>query len=308
LVDIGLLSVPITSIIIIWNETPTFYDKFYIHAEAKRVGFILLFAVTVYLVFSIFGFVHDTYWILWYFTTVSATTSVFVVCLLTTYWVLSKDKDYLMKVQNEKLSLPMFCQALFSSNFSINDTNSKNDNDNNIHSLVSKSNSPTLTTIPKHAFQKPNISFDFGKTNNPTQLTLETLIASERGFEGFINYLQTEFSMENLLSIVEMTQYQMYIKEIRAKEPRPSAEIPNNLMPTLDRTNTRDNSTTLEINNLENDAKQGYALEDIVDTVDNDNTNNNKSNKNSKNKNKKQKNTENSKYPIEYNTQIFYYH
>ena len=41
--------------------------------------------------------------------------------------------------------------------------------------------------------------------------SLEDVLADDRGFEGFMQHLATEWSMENLLSVIEMTQYQQFI-------------------------------------------------------------------------------------------------
>ena len=54
--------------------------------------------------------------------------------------------------------------------------------------------------------------------------SLEDVLADDRGFEGFMQHLATEWSMENLLSVIEMTQYQQFILYYHKKKAEAEKE------------------------------------------------------------------------------------
>ena len=191
--------------------------------------------------YNLFTSIFGESWGLWFTVQIVSTLLPFGTSIVSTYWVL--------KLENE-----MNLNKL-----------------NNYYEIGEK-------TTSNNRFGSENSRSRSQSGNNRSRIGLEDILSDDRGFEGFMSHLAREFSMENLLSLVEMTQYQRFIKQWLLNEIEQKNKY--------DHQNSghgRNNSLRVRLITPKEDEQYAVLSDHDDDDIDSPNINNNNINSNNNN-------------------------
>ena len=175
---------PIIITLFIGCRIPSFHDSFYIKKEAKYLMIMVLVA-NIIIIIQVGGlYIYPTvgvrqvsvltFWLL-------MATSSFGLSVLVTLWAVRRNSSALEIITRK---------SMFKSPYRLR-----------LELEIVNSNSPTSESTDKNKSKEESI----GKSRYT--LRLETLIKCKYGFELLMNHLSHEFSMELILSLIEMVQF-----------------------------------------------------------------------------------------------------
>lgn len=205
---------PVIALIYIWFRTPKLEDQFFISQElnklVKIVIIFFIFWITSHILLALPSFDNDPIANLWIFWIQTAITHccVFLTVLISTFWV------------NKQILSTRSRMTLSSTNSELVPTVNKQ----SISNMLTKRN--TISQIMNRVFTISSANgYDGDDANSPSNhdhdnnyltsiqdetghLRLTAILSHNKGFELFMRHLSTEFSLENLLSLVEFLQFQ----------------------------------------------------------------------------------------------------
>ena len=217
LINTPLYLWPTISLFVIWCKTPKLEDQFFI---SKELGY-LCWSNAGFLVFYIFDAIAqakessgDTFkdifpFICLWIQTVGTHTCSFISVLIATYWVITQIDQtgmQLKPLRSEDVKLVPLVNHSSNTYTGRNSTISKQQFVNKMTSLISGFGDDE-TEMTNTLFQKRTITA-------PENITLSSVLEHPKGFESFMRYLSTEFSIENLLALVEFIQFETVVYQI----------------------------------------------------------------------------------------------
>ena len=189
---------PGVALVVIWFRTPRLEDQFFISQElgklCKIVIVYLSFWVSCRIVLSIEGYddAEHTLIVLW-IQTIATHSCIFMTVMVSTFWVNKKIILTRSRASPDRELVPMVNRQSISKQVPKKNT---------ISQVLSRV--LTFSTYPDIEDEDTTMT-----TVDATGIVKLTAILSHpKGFELFMRHLSTEFSIENLLSLVEFLQFQ----------------------------------------------------------------------------------------------------
>ena len=173
-------------------KIPSFHDNFYIKKEAKYIQLVTIFCCALIGGQIIGLYLYDkkarVVAVLTFFFLLA--TSAFIFVMIVTLWVVRKNYDALTIIKRRSQAASTYRMALELGNAGPGD--------------ISPVSSNATTTADTDMV-------DFAEVQRPKATAMEKLIKNQYGFELLATHLAHEFSMELLLSLIELTQYKQCI-------------------------------------------------------------------------------------------------
>lgn len=176
-------------LLFIYCAIPRFNDYFYISQELKRIIILGSIAPLNDFLISIFIMLypHKVSGWPWSLNTIIDITIMTLTSLISTFWVLRKLNKFLISVPKQRSKSSKqedFQESLMSSLYT------KSDNNN---------------------------SLDFDIKNDLQSIQFQSILTENDAFEGFVQYLSKELSIEFLLAFIEIIQLQQFVAQKNEK-------------------------------------------------------------------------------------------
>ena len=206
LIDLTFFIIPYILFFILYRKTPKLGDELYVREEMKYVNLCVIGSLCGYIIIVVISLFFDSKYqpLFVIFLCFSAATWLFLACFFHTKWVLSHLKIWLNKsCENvpDLDNLPSRYQSVLSNIKQIRTENKIS----NTNTETSKRSTINLSSFENGS--RMESMRDYLKTN----IYVNDVFQNEETFNGFAIHLNKEFSMECLLSFIEMMQFKSYI-------------------------------------------------------------------------------------------------
>eukprot|EP01084_Bolivina_argentea_P095142 171058_1 len=188
---------------IFWLNTPMFHDQFLIRTEIKYILLVYALILIHYIIYTITGLVFHETFISWFITHCFTTIFIAIFNTFSLIWPIYKYTKMRYKSKHN------IDESVVSS-YAMSGVNDINNNDIGNSFTLSLQNLPPITD-----------EMERERSNDPMyiQVKITDIIKEEIGFNAFIKHLMKEFSIENILAVVEMTQFkQRFNKILKTKQ------------------------------------------------------------------------------------------